>query len=84
MHCRTFRTNGTVAIVCGARPRKRYCRDCGAEASLQCDAPLRGKKSNKTCDAHICKDCAVSVGENLDLCQMHAKQPRQEGLPWVT
>lgn len=75
-HCRYFPVPGGVAIVCGPRPRRHACADCGKPASLQCDYPLRGTKAGKTCSRHVCSTCAVHVGDETDFCQVHARAER--------
>ena len=49
------------AIICtrGHRLDPPPCRICGRPAPLLCDYPLAGQK---TCDAPLCRDCAVEVG----------------------
>ena len=46
------------------------CDVCGGEATKLCDGP--GKKG-KTCDAKICDDCALNMGE-VDYCPDHYPQ----------
>jgi hypothetical protein len=60
---------GGVAFVDGSTSRRRYC-GCGRVATLQCDYPDPKRKSG-TCDRHVCRTCAVSVGPDRDYCQHH-------------
>ena len=41
---------------------------CACMAEFQCDWKLRG---GGTCDKHLCKPCALSVGNNKHLCPDH-------------
>lgn len=62
--------DGTVAIVKLARKRQQRCK-CGAVATLQCDYPIG---HGTTCDAYLCRKCAVSQGRNRDYCPHHPDQ----------
>lgn len=63
---------GGVAFVT-VDVRARTCA-CGTKTTdyVLCDWPLTGKKIGKTCDAVLCKRCALHVGPNRDLCPAHA------------
>lgn len=66
--------DGTRAFVRlgGRRPRPKPCK-CGAISTLQCDYPtLAG-----TCDAYLCRQCAVRVGPNRDYCRTHPEDTNQ-------
>lgn len=60
--------DGTVAIVCHSGPRSRAkpCK-CGRSSTLLCDYPtLAG-----TCDAPLCRACAIPQGPDRDYCPHH-------------
>lgn len=59
---------GGVAIVCGRRRRDQKRCACNRVATLLCD----WKVSKGTCDAPICRSCAVSPAPDKDLCPTHA------------
>lgn len=69
MACQTVTLGGTVAIVCGPRPRRKRCA-CGETAPFLCDWKL-GK--GKTCDTPVCKAHAKQVGPDKHLCPAHAE-----------
>lgn len=74
MPCRTINLgNGATAIVCTRGERRHRCKECGHAASRQCDYPLRGKASGRTCSAYLCARCAVVVGPDRDYCPPHAR-----------
>lgn len=59
----------TTAILCsrGRGPRAK-CSFChGPVHSLLCDGRRPGART-KTCDAKLCRACAVNVGDDRDLC----------------
>ena len=64
------RPDGGVAHVrhSDQRPRVKPCAVCGAPSALLCDYPVGG---GKTCDAPLCRGCAVCVGRNADHCPDH-------------
>jgi hypothetical protein len=69
----------------GNRPRVRCSnKPCVRWAPLRCDFPTPTRKSG-TCDKPLCKQCAVSVGEDLDHCPSHPRGtppgPAQGALP---
>jgi len=66
--------DGSMAILCfsGRRPVRHAC-GCGRQATIQCDYP---RPEGGTCDAWLCRGCAVHVGRNRDYCPAH-----QPGLP---
>lgn len=69
---------GITAHIKVAKARRRRCvgteggHPCPASATIQCDYPLG---NGKTCDAYICRGHAKRVGDNLDHCPTHARQP---------
>lgn len=60
--------DGTTAIVChsGRRPRSKPCK-CGNPSTLLCDYPT----ADGTCDAPLCRSCAIRKGPNRDYCPNH-------------
>ena len=77
MTCSTVKLpDGTAAIVCGPRQRRRKCSvfGCTADATKLCDHPASTKSG--TCDRAICGRHATPVGKDLDHCPRH----RQESL----
>jgi hypothetical protein len=64
--------DGTAAFVRfgGRRPRAKPCACCGGASSIQCDFPLL---HGGTCDAYLCRHCAVPVGRNRDHCPQHQR-----------
>ncbi len=72
--CRTIvLENGETAIVCSRGERRKRCKECNRDATKQCDFPLRGSKSGKTCDVYLCNACATPVGNDRDYCPPHAR-----------
>lgn len=72
--CETVRLdNGSFAIVCGGRHRHHRCRLCGRPATLQCDYP--SGPGRRTCDAHLCRICAIPQADNVDWCKTHQPEP---------
>jgi hypothetical protein len=60
--------DGTRGIVCFSGKRKtKPCRMCRKPSSLLCDWPVSGK----TCDAPLCRGCAVSPTAGVDHCPHH-------------
>src|SRR5262245_37730101 len=57
-------------FICGSFKPSPRCR-CGQIAEYLCDEPM-GK--GKTCDLPLCEACKVSIGEDLDLCPVHASR----------
>lgn len=87
MRCRPFALGGVTGFVCGERPQTKPCASCGAEATLQCDHPVRrrGGGGEGTCDRWICVGCAERTdrpptsgkeGDTYDLCPAHARAQR--------
>ena len=71
----TGKSIGT-AIVCSRGERRRKCKTCGEPANLLCDYELKGDRKGKTCDAAICRRCAVEVGKDRHLCPTHDRWVR--------
>lgn len=77
--------NGDFAIVCGGHAKTKYCA-CGRTGDLLCDWKVKNKKSG-TCDAPICRKCALEVGPDKHLCKEHQRawadwcKRHREGLP---
>jgi hypothetical protein len=64
--------DGGMAFICfsGRRPTAPPCA-CGARSTIQCDYPTG---PGKTCDAHLCRRCAVPQGHDRDYCPRHLTQ----------
>lgn len=64
--------NGTTAILCTPRARRRKCSNgrCVAWASRECDFP-NPKRASRTCDKPLCENCAIRIGDNVDHCPGH-------------
>lgn len=64
-------SNGTVAIVKHAAPRRTRCQ-CGSGlfAELLCDWKVG---PGKTCDAKICRACSTAPASGKDLCRVHTR-----------
>jgi hypothetical protein len=60
--------DGTVAHVLYAPPKAKPCRYCTRRSSLLCDWVMPG---GKTCDAPLCRRCAVPGGRRTDYCPTH-------------
>jgi hypothetical protein len=78
------RLPGGYAVICTRGQRAKSCKGCAGRADLLCDYPLRGKKEGKTCDAPICKRCAVVQGEPADdrqYCPTHARITAKAATP---
>lgn len=71
MTCETIRMpSGGYAIVCSrGRQKHKFCA-CGKPATLLCDWP----KDKGTCDAALCRKCAVPAGPNRDHCPHHQQK----------
>jgi len=62
---------GNRAIICGTKAK--VCRFCRKRfAKFLCDWKIPGG-NGKTCDAPMCRSCAINVGPEKDLCPPHAK-----------
>src|SRR5579864_2875737 len=62
---------GGFGIICGGHARTRYC-ECGRASSFLCDWKMPNKKSG-TCDKPICKQHALQVAPDRDLCPEHQR-----------
>lgn len=58
---------GPGYIACTRGPRKQKCSFCGNVSTLLCDFPVAGG----TCDKPLCRQCARSIGPNVDHCFAH-------------
>jgi hypothetical protein len=68
--------DGSVAIVCGVRHRRRPpCVQCRRPSEVLCD---HRNGDGRTCDAPLCRDCALHVGRNRDYCRAHARAHAQD------
>jgi hypothetical protein len=63
--------DGSSAIICGTRERRKFCA-CGRAADALCDWKMPEKKSG-TCDKPICKQHALQVAPDCDLCPEHQR-----------
>jgi hypothetical protein len=62
---------GGVAIICGARHRRRPpCVHCGATSEFACDGPTTSEK-RVTCDRPLCRRCRIHVPPDQDFCKDH-------------
>lgn len=71
-YCERVPFAGGYAIICGSAPatKKATCKGCGRKrADLLCDAVVG--LFGETCDADICKDCAIQRDDDLHLCPAH-------------
>jgi hypothetical protein len=68
---KNFPDGGSV-IICGARPKPRYCGVCGREAVALCDWKVATKKSG-ACDRPLCAQHAKRVGPGKHLCPEHQR-----------
>jgi hypothetical protein len=69
--------DGTFAIVCSSRRRRPSCSapGCNAPSEFQCDFPLKGRASGRTCSKHLCRAHRVQIDGpemSVDLCLPHA------------
>jgi len=64
-----------VIFVCGKHDIKP-CKRCGFLADYLCDWPVDGG----TCDAALCRSHAANIGEQYDLCPIHAKIYRRQSV----
>jgi hypothetical protein len=73
MKCDTVKLpNGSHAIVCGQRPKRKRCEKCGANwATRLCDWKLG---VGKTCDVALCVGCTSAPAQDKDLCPDHAAE----------
>jgi len=70
-----------LGVVCSRGRRTPSCSTsgCSGRSAFQCDFPLKGSKTGKTCSRHMCSSCRVSVGKGIDYCRTHAVQPTLPG-----
>lgn len=70
---------GVTGHLCsrGRRLKVRQCIACGRSgADIQCDHPKPAKmRRSKTCDAWLCRGCAVEVGPDKHHCPTHPTSP---------
>lgn len=87
MHCDFVKLeNGQRIIICGARRPKekvRRCHNCGARATLLCDATVQRNGRKATCDLPMCSVCSVPMGENVDYCRSHHALSQRQGQLFV-
>lgn len=58
--------NGMRGFIRGALGP--HCEYCGTVSTILCDFPVGNRK---TCDRHLCDDCAHEVGIGTHLCRAH-------------
>jgi hypothetical protein len=63
--------DGSTAIRCGLRRRRRYCA-CGRASEFLCDWKVAGNKSG-TCDKPVCPQHALQVAPDRHLCPEHQR-----------
>ena len=95
MACERFTAQGMTFTACcrGQRAKKpKMCSVCERrESTKQCDGPPPKRAKRATCDAYLCDECAVHVGDDTDHCPDCAKrlaiparpEPYQPELPSV-
>lgn len=78
-YCQTFHgpDGRPMAIVCGTRERTPKCA-CGGRSAFQCDFPLRGSATGRTCSRHLCNACVRRHDGGLDYCETHHQKLRAE------
>jgi hypothetical protein len=78
--CLRLNINGQGVIVCGVREKSLGpCRICGTHpATRLCDFEV---SPGKTCDARMCEQCALRIGNDYDLCPKHSDSNDQLALP---
>jgi hypothetical protein len=82
MPCHIVKVGNTVTFVKTAPAKARRCSNCGTSTRdiVLCDfvieaAPLlfgQDRKPAKTCDAALCRRCAVHRSPDTDYCPQHA------------
>lgn len=65
--------DGSSAIICTPRQRRKKCVGCGQPANLLCDWKVKvsPKHPAGTCDKPICSKCTFSPAPDKDLCPEH-------------
>ena len=67
--------SNVTGIVCGSSPRRRCSvPNCPANATLQCDFPVRApSRKSTTCDRWLCREHSRRVGPDRDYCPPHVR-----------
>ena len=78
MPCRTIKVGDGFAVVCVRGQRAKPCAVCKSPSTQLCDFPLTGPKAGKTCDAPLCRRCAVKVGPDRDYCPAHDRLTKEQ------
>ncbi|HYE73568.1 MAG TPA: DUF4326 domain-containing protein [Blastocatellia bacterium] len=68
MICEIVEIGGHKGFVCSSGRRAARCKFCQGSFDLECDYPTRGG----TCDARMCRACALHIEPNEDYCPTHA------------
>lgn len=70
--------DGTAGHVSYSGPRRRpKCRHCRRRADYECDFPDPSRESG-TCDAPLCKFCAVFFPRDRHECRAHHPEELSE------
>lgn len=69
VHHAWYKVNGMPVHVDG-RDLPRPCVRCRGISEFMCDYPVMPRV---TCDAPICRDCAMQIGPDRHLCPLHVK-----------
>jgi len=86
MPCRVVKIGDTFAIVKFAPEKRRRCSVCGDLTTVVlCDFVLEGQAllfgepgaKSRTCDAPLCKRCAIHIPPDTDFCPDHRPRPCQ-------
>ena len=57
------------------REKRAHCqtKHCRGAAVLLCDYPVKRRGKATTCNRHVCRGCAKSIGPERDYCPPHAR-----------
>lgn len=69
----------TALVTVDARTVR--CSSCGADATFQCDYPVRPRGGRPgTCSRWLCSKCATEVGPDRHYCPPHERASRLPGV----
>lgn len=73
MGCRIVRGDaGIVVIACGPNAHTaRKCHYCSRPHTKLCDFKMAIDGGWKLCSLRLCGQCAVSKGQDIDICRTH-------------